>query len=147
MKSPTLKTVKRLFAVSNNRCAFPACESPLVEVTGTITGDIAHIRASSPNGPRYDPAQCDEDRHSFGNLMLLCGRHHTIIDTEINEYSVPTLERINTSMKQRGRLKFVPFTALLLRVYLRSMRVWLSSTLAETWHIRAQELFKRKLLT
>lgn len=108
MNSPSLKTVKRLFAVSSNLCAFPACGSPLVEVSGTVTGEIAHIRASSPNGPRYDPAQDDEDRHGFGNLILLCGRHHTVIDTEVDEYPVSTLERMKRELEAKGPIEINP---------------------------------------
>src|ERR1043165_3186489 len=108
MNSPSLKTVKRLFAVSRNRCGFPACEIPLVEVSGTITGEIAHIRASSPNGPRYDSAQSDEDRNEFGNLMLLCSRHHTIIDTELEEYTVSVLEKMKREHEANGIVEISP---------------------------------------
>lgn len=108
MKPPTLKTVKRLFAVSGNRCAFPGCESLLVEISGTVTGEIAHIRAASPNGPRYDPAQSNEDRHSFSNLMLLCGRHHTIIDTEVDEYTVSILEKMKREHETKGPIEISP---------------------------------------
>ncbi len=31
MGSPKIATIKRLFAVSNNQCAYPGCEVPLVE--------------------------------------------------------------------------------------------------------------------
>jgi hypothetical protein len=109
MNSPTLKTVKRLFAVSSNRCAFPACPSPLVEETGTITGEIAHIRASSPNGPRHDSAQTIEERHGFANLILLCGRHHAIIDAEVKEYPVSRLEKMKYEHETRGTIEIGPF--------------------------------------
>ena len=33
---------------------------------------IAHIRAASALGPRYDEAMTDEDRRAFDNLVLLC---------------------------------------------------------------------------
>lgn len=105
MNSPSLKTIKHLFAVSSNRCAFPSCQSPLVEMSGTITGEIAHIRSSSRNGPRFDPAQNEEDRHSFANLMLLCSRHHTIIDTEISEYPVSVLERMKDDHEIKGPIE------------------------------------------
>lgn len=91
MKSPTQRTVKHLFAVSRNRCAFPGCELPLVEDSGTVTGEIAHIRAASESGPRFDPIQTDEERHSFDNLVLLCGRHHKVIDFEVERYTTATL--------------------------------------------------------
>ncbi len=91
MNAPTQKTIKRLFAVSRNQCAFPGCEIPLVEDSGTVTGEIAHIKGVSANGPRFDPKQTDEKRHSFDNLMLLCGRHHRVIDGEVEKYSVACL--------------------------------------------------------
>jgi hypothetical protein len=108
MNSPSLKTVKRLFAASRNLCAFPACGIPLVEVSGTITGEIAHIRASSQNGPRYDAAQTDEDRNGFGNLILLCSRHHTVIDTELDEYPVSVLEKMKREHEAKGLVEINP---------------------------------------
>ena len=108
MNSPSLKTVKHLFAVSRNLCGFPACEIPLVEVSGTITGEIAHIRAFSPNGPRYDSAQSDEDRNGFGNLILLCGRHHTVIDTELDKYPVSVLEEMKREHEGVGLVEINP---------------------------------------
>jgi hypothetical protein len=104
-----LKTVKRLFAVSSNRCAFPACTNPIVEESGTVTGEIAHIRSASPNGPRHDPVQNTEERHGFANLILLCGRHHAIIDAEVEEYPVPRLERMKHEHETRGAIEISPF--------------------------------------
>jgi hypothetical protein len=112
MNSPTLKTVKRLFAVSSNRCAFPNCESPLVENSGTITGEIAHIRAESPNGPRYEPTQSSEDRHSFANLILLCGRHHMVIDTEVDDYPVSRLEKMKHEHQTTGAMENSPYDSM-----------------------------------
>ena len=94
MKSPTKETIKRLCAVSRNRCAFPNCEIPVAEDSGTFTGEIAHIRGSSANGPRFDSEQADKERHSFENLILLCGRHHRIIDAEVEKYTVARLLEI-----------------------------------------------------
>lgn len=108
MNSPSLKTVKRLFAISRNLCGFPSCGIPLVEVSGTITGEIAHIRASSPNGPRYDSVQSDEDRHGFGNLILLCARHHTVIDSEFRKYTVAVLEKMKRDHEAEGLVEINP---------------------------------------
>lgn len=95
MTAPTTATIKRLFAVSSNRCAFPKCTAPLVLDT-KVTARISHIRAQSPGGPRYDPAQCDEERHGFDNLILLCGAHSDVIDADVEAYSVARL----TAMKE-----------------------------------------------
>lgn len=100
MEGPSEKTIKRLFAISGNLCAFPGCSLPIVESVGTITGEICHIRAQNEGGPRFDKAQTDEERNGFGNLVLLCRRHHKIVDAEPNVYSVEALEEIK-SIRER----------------------------------------------
>lgn len=94
MSAPSEQTIKKLFALSGNICAFPGCQSPIVESAGTVTGEICHICAKSPNGPRFDEKQTDKQRHSFENLILLCRRHHKIIDAEFEVYSVDALQEI-----------------------------------------------------
>lgn len=91
MREPKPSTIKRLFALSGNRCAFPQCHLPIVEDSGTVTGIVCHIKARSRGGPRFDPKQTDEDRHSFGNLMLLCARHSKVIDSEPKKFTVDLL--------------------------------------------------------
>ena len=87
---PSLATVKRLFAVSGNRCGFPRCRQPLVH-EGKITGRICHVRAASPEGPRFDGSQGDEERNGFDNLLLLCPIHHDVIDADVRAYTVDRL--------------------------------------------------------
>jgi hypothetical protein len=91
---PSEKTIKRLFARSGNLCAFPGCSLPIVENVGTITGEICHIRAQSEGGPRFDRAQTDDERQGFDNLILLCRRHHKIVDAEPEVYSAEVLEEV-----------------------------------------------------
>src|SRR5882672_2726342 len=90
-QGPSRATVKRLFAHSGNRCAFPSCTTDLVQ-GDVIVGEICHIKAASPNGPRYDGDQSAKDRHSYDNLVLLCATHHTVIDAD-PAYSVEQLRR------------------------------------------------------
>ena len=104
--------------MSGNKCAFPSCATPLVEATGTVTGEIAHIRGSSENGPRFDPNQNDEERHGFGNLILLCGRHHTIIDTEVDEYPASTLEQMKRDHETKGVVEITPLHAVVAKEFL-----------------------------
>lgn len=74
-----------------NRCAFPGCDTEIVsKETGTIIGEVCHIRAKSPGGPRYVGTQDDNERNGFANLILLCGNHHKEIDDSSN------LERFTT---------------------------------------------------
>ncbi len=40
MAEPTEKTIKRLFALSGNICAYPGCSLAIVESVGTVTGEI-----------------------------------------------------------------------------------------------------------
>ncbi len=107
---PKLSTIKRLFAVSGNQCAFQGCEVPLVENSGTVTGEIAHIKAANKEGPRYDSSQSEEDRHGYENLILLCSRHHTIIDTEFKKYSIEHLYNLKKKHEQAGIIEITPFT-------------------------------------
>ncbi len=86
-----LQTIKRLFAMSGNLCSFPNCKIPIVEESGTVTGEICHIKAQSPKGPRYDSRQTEEERQSYDNLVLLCARHHKIVDAEPEIYDVQAL--------------------------------------------------------
>ena len=62
-------------------CAFPGCTAPIVDTEhGVVTGEICHIKARSPEGPRYDPNQSTSERDGYENLMLMCGPHNKIID-------------------------------------------------------------------
>ena len=100
MSRPTLATVKQLFAISGNQCAFPGCEASLV-INNIVTGEICHIEAQSPEGPRYDPRQTDEERHGFANLLLLCPAHHKVVDTDPATYTVEWLRQIKTEHEAR----------------------------------------------
>lgn len=108
MNAPSSATVKTLFARSHNRCAFPGCPSPVVEETDTVTAEICHIRALSPGGPRYDKDQTSGERNSAANLILICGRHHKIIDTEIATYTTATLLQIKQGHEGQGLAKISP---------------------------------------
>ena len=66
---PSLPTIKRLFARSGDRCAFPRCVEVIVHES-TVVGKISHIKAANPGGPRYDPQQTAAERHGYDNLVL-----------------------------------------------------------------------------
>lgn len=108
MNAPSLSTIKALFARSHNQCAFPGCSVPIVEDTGTVTAEICHIRSLRPRGPRYDKNQTPEERNSAANLILMCGRHHKIIDTEIRKYTSATLLKIKQEHEGRGFAEISP---------------------------------------
>lgn len=84
--SPKESDVRKLFGKSMNRCAFENCPNHIIEpTTGVIVGQICHINAKSPKGPRYLSSQTDEERHGNDNLLLLCRTHHAVIDHKQNE--------------------------------------------------------------
>jgi hypothetical protein len=92
--APRPSTIRKLFALSSNRCAFPDCQTGIVDrSTGTIVGEVCHIRAQKEGGPRFNAGQTSEERHSLENLVLMCGVHHKIIDADEN-LSVYTVERL-----------------------------------------------------
>lgn len=121
MKEPRLPTLKRLFAKSHNQCAFPQCDLPIVEDSGTVTGIVCHIKARSKGGPRYDLKQTDEQRHAFENLVLMCGRHSKIIDADPKKFGVDLLTEMKDIHEREGWLELTkeqkPIPDLLLENY------------------------------
>ena len=98
---PTDATIKRLFARSGNRCAFPKCPVEIVQ-GDTLVGEMCQVKAAHPGGPRYDPNQTAAERHGHDNLILLCGTHHTVIDDDEEAYGVERLIKMKTDHEQRA---------------------------------------------
>lgn len=95
--SISLKTRKKLWAKSSNRCAFPSCRQELVvEETETddasIIADEVHIVGKEINGPRGNSTLTSDERDKYDNLMLLCKIHHKQIDDQENTYTVSVLK-------------------------------------------------------
>lgn len=90
--------------MSGNMCAFPGCSTPIFEQSATLTGEVCHIRAQSPGGPRFDATQTEEARHAYDNLIVLCRRHHKIVDLEPELYPVDALAKVKAIREsQLGR--------------------------------------------
>lgn len=104
MNEPTLPTIKRLFALSGNHCAFPDCQLPIVEESGTVTGIVCHIKARSKGGPRYDGKQTAEERHGFANLVLMCARHSKLIDSDPKTYTAEILQNLKVKREIPGSI-------------------------------------------
>jgi hypothetical protein len=102
MVTPTHRDVKRLFALSGNRCAFPRCQAAIAEGTSLI-GEICHIKADKPSGPRYDKTQTDEKRQSFDNLILMCANHHKVIDDDEESYPAERLWKLKADHESRSK--------------------------------------------
>lgn len=99
---PSVQTIKRLFGESGNLCAFPNCTLPIV-TDSAPAGEVCHIKGSKPGSPRYDSAQSDDERHGYENLVLMCGFHHSVIDSDEVSYTVERLLQIKSAHKQRAK--------------------------------------------
>ena len=86
-----------LWAMSGNLCGFPGCPEILVHdgnrIDGRVTiGEIAHIYGRSKRGPRPAPEGFTNTRlHKYENLILLCPKHHKLIDGQPATYTVGVL--------------------------------------------------------
>ncbi len=91
------KTRKMLWGRSGNKCAI--CKTDLAEdITETddysIIGEEAHIVAREEDGPRGKSPLTSEERDKYANLILLCLKHHKIIDDHEDQYPVDKLHEI-----------------------------------------------------
>ncbi len=96
---PKESTVKKLFALSGNNCAFPECEEMLVDKDGELIGEISHIEAAEEGGIRFNPEMSDEERRGFENLILMCPNHHKKIDKN-EKYSVEILQEFKEKQEK-----------------------------------------------
>jgi len=122
MNEPTLPSMKRLFALSGNRCAYRNCVLPIVEDSGHVTGIVCHIKARSKGGSRYDPKQTPEQRHSFDNLVLMCARHSKVIDSDPNTYTVELLQDMKARHERTGSIEITHADAVKAEALLQDYR-------------------------
>ena len=121
MNAPTQSVTNKLYGLSRGLCAFPGCTARIVEVEGNVMGEICHIKARQPTGARYDPAQTDEERFGFANLILLCRNHHERIDNQPGNYPVESLRKMKEDHERKDivelSLEDARFAKLLLESY------------------------------
>lgn len=90
-------TIKRLYALSRNNCAFPACNVELLNSEDeTNFSNICHIEDANQNlhkSDRYNPNMTDDQRRDFNNLILLCRNHHVETDNT-DKYTVKVLSEM-----------------------------------------------------
>ena len=84
-----LSTLSRtvLWAKAAGRCQYAGCNCLLIGdlVSGAEDrnfGFVAHIVADTATGPRGDPVRSPQLSDHVPNLMLLCHRHHKLIDVD-----------------------------------------------------------------
>jgi HNH endonuclease len=74
------KDIKKLWGLAAGRCSRPGCDEECIRFLAddpTVIGEMAHVIAKSPKGPR-GVQQGGED--TYDNLILLCPNHHSEID-------------------------------------------------------------------
>jgi hypothetical protein len=87
VRAYSTSTLKKLFALSGNKCAFLNCSHHLVNEQGSFVGDIAHIEGLNPDGARYNASNLTPNE--VGNLMSMCPTHHREIDNKDNLSKYP----------------------------------------------------------
>lgn len=103
-------TIKILFALSGNVCAFRdpdggfGCELRLTDPAwGRVRAQISHIRAASPGGPRFDSTMDPSERYAFENLILLCPNHHQQVDfLEPDRFTADVLTAMKALAEQQA---------------------------------------------
>jgi hypothetical protein len=75
------KDIKKLWGLAAGICSFPGCGAdciPFVDSNDpTLIGEMAHVIAKQPLGPRGQPSGGSDD---YTNLILLCPTHHRLVD-------------------------------------------------------------------
>ena len=99
-KDIKIPTLKKLFALSGNICAFPGCNEKIVDDNEVVMGVICHIEAAKKGGPRYSEKSDDEKRRSLDNLILLCPNHHRRIDIDPS-YTGDSLKKMKLEHQNR----------------------------------------------
>lgn len=112
MPRPTIRpqTERELWARAAGRCEFRGCNKLLYKDALTQKrsnlGQISHIVAYSPNGPRGHPIRSKELEKDISNLMLTCREHGKIVDdlSRVAEYPEKLLLEFKHEHEQRVRM-------------------------------------------
>ncbi|MBU0473283.1 MAG: hypothetical protein KKF62_03895 [Bacteroidetes bacterium] len=100
----SILTIKRLYILSGNRCAFPECDVKFLNwEDDTNFSNICHIEDANQNthkADRFNPNMLDKDRADYQNLILLCPNHHIETDNP-SKYSVETLKTMKREHEKR----------------------------------------------
>jgi hypothetical protein len=95
--------VKRLWARSAGRCAYPGCGQDCVVLLEAdegvaIIGEMAHMIARRSSGPRGDDG---DGSNAYDNLILLCPTHHRLVDKYPSNYPEARLREWKSAHESR----------------------------------------------
>lgn len=136
-----LKTRVMLWGKAGARCSFPECRRSLVhDATETddesLIGDLAHMVAESPDGPRGESPLTAEQRDRYNNLILLCKIHHKIVDDQPSAYTVERLIAMKQEHEERVASAWAPGDRDLQRakeVYASYVDEWIRLARVDVW--------------
>lgn len=100
------KTRYILWGLAAGRCQYDGCNEKLYEDPLTRTkfnqAYIAHIVADVPGGPRGHKTLSEILKADISNLMILCDRHHRLIDIEdVEGHPVERLTKMKRKHEER----------------------------------------------
>lgn len=92
------REIHKLIADSGGRCNFPSCGEKLIfqyeDGTFVKLVEFCHIIGESPRGPRGLPTKSELMTQNPENIILLCVKHHKIVDNNDREYPIERLKRM-----------------------------------------------------
>lgn len=96
----------RLWGKAGGRCEYEGCNTRLwldsLTQAEFNTAYIAHIIADQPGGPRGDAKLSELLKSDISNLMLMCDKHHRLIDREdIAGHPVERLKAMKSLHEER----------------------------------------------
>ncbi len=103
------KDIKKLWGLAAGRCSCPGCEQECIRFLDandpTVIGEMAHVIAKQPNGPR---GQVEGGSDSYENLILLCPTHHTEIDkAPAGTFPAELIQKWKAAHEERVRSSFL----------------------------------------
>jgi hypothetical protein len=90
------KTYKIIWGMFAGRCAI--CREELIESgssgSKSLIGEVAHIVGERDGAARGEHALSHTERNQVDNLILLCRKHHKIVDDDQTTFTIENLHRI-----------------------------------------------------
>lgn len=154
-----VKDIKILWGKAGGRCSKPRCGIDCIQFTdgngATLIGEMAHIIANKPDGPRGVAGGGDD---TYNNLILLCPTHHTEIDKspegtftveEIHRWKAEHEAAIEAAFSVQKFESKKDMADAIKRLLIRNKRVWQNfgpeseeatrnplSNMVELWNLR-----------
>jgi ribosomal protein L37AE/L43A len=96
----TQRTKNELQKRAGNKCS--RCKNittgPTLDPEKSINiGEAAHIYGVGENSARYDLSKKEEDLKSIENGLWLCNKCHTLVDRDVQNFTVEKMLKIRTN--------------------------------------------------